>query len=297
VVHTAGQEEGQIYVPMVNWLLMIATVGLVLGFQSSGRLTSAYGIAVSLDMVFTTLLAGMVAIRWGWHPAAVVPLALIALVIDLAFFGANTLKIAEGGWYPLAVASVLFIVMSIWRRGNRRIQADTRDTDETLESAFEKAIGEGLPRVPGTAVFLAADEGAALRRWRHHVALNRVLHEHAVFLTVRTINEPRVGTAERLQIDMFPHGAARVVVRYGYMQSPDIPVALRLCERAGLPIDLDDTIYFVGRTNFLPAARRHVLARLPWMLFAFMARNANRISDYYRLPQDRVMELGQQIEI
>ena len=297
VVHTHGEAEGQIHMPAVNWMLMIATLGLVLGFKTSGNLSSAYGLAVSLDMVFTTLLAAIVAIKWGWHPVLVILLTLIALTIDLAFFGANSLKIAEGGWYPMGVAVVLFVVMTTWRRGRLLLLDRLSSTDTTVEEALENAVEEGLPRVPGTAVFLAAGQDSGLRTWLHHVGRNRVLHEHIVFLSVRTTNEPRVGTAGRLEIKDLGHGASRVIVRYGFMQSPDVPVALRLCERAGLAIDLDDTIYFMGRTTIVPE-RKHA-AMMIWRqaLFAFLTRNAVRPADYFRVPPDRVMELGLRIEM
>jgi KUP system potassium uptake protein len=276
---------------------MIATIGLVLGFQSSGNLSSAYGLAVSLDMVFTTLLAALVAIRWGWHPAIVGLLAAFFLVIDLAFFGANSLKFVEGGWYPVTLAVILFIVMTTWRRGRLILHDQLETSDETLDEAFDRSAHEGLPRVPGTAVFVAAQWQGALSRWSHHVSLNRVLHEHIVFLSVRTLGEPRVGTADRLEIKDLGHGAWRVIVRYGYMQSPDLPVALRLCERAGMAIDLDDMIYFTGRVTVVPVKGRGGMMRWRQALFAFLNRNSVRQADYLRLPPDRVLEIGMRIEV
>jgi KUP system potassium uptake protein len=269
----------------------------VLGFQSSGNLSSAYGLAVSLDMVFTTLLAALVAIRWGWQPGIVVVLALISLTIDLAFFGANTLKFVEGGWYPVTVAVVLFVVMTTWRRGRLILHDQLEGPDETLDQAFDRAAHEGLPRVPGTAVFVAAQWQGALSRWSHHVSLNRVLHEHIVFLSVRTLGEPRVGTADRLEIKDLGHGAWRVIVRYGYMQSPDLPVALRLCERAGMTIDLDDMIYFTGRVTVVPVKGGGGMMNWRQALFAFLNRNSVRQADYLRLPPDRVLEIGMRIEV
>ncbi len=296
VIHTGAEEEGRIYMPAVNWMLMIATIGLVFGFQTSSHLASAYGLAVSLDMVFTTLLGALVAIRWGWHPLVVIVLAAIALTIDLAFFGANTLKFAEGGWYPITVAVVLFVVMATWRRGRARIQEKLASIDTTLEDLLEKATADNLPRVSGTAVFLASDRGDALRTLQHHLEHNRVLHEHIIFLTVTTAREPRVSTAKRLEIDALEQGATRVIVHYGFMQSPDIPVALRLCERAGLSIDLDDTVYYIGRTTIVPPKIPGGLINWRRALFSFLNRNAVRPSDYFRLPPDRVMELGLLIE-
>ena len=297
VIHTGGMEEGQIYMPAVNWLLMIATIALVLGFQTSGNLSAAYGLAVSLDMVFTTLLGTLVAIRWGWHPVLVVVLAVIALSIDLAFFGANTLKFVEGGWYPMTVAVVLFVVMATWRRGRRRVQEQLAGVELSLDELLDKAVADGLPRVSGTAVFLAGDRGSALRTWQHHLEHNRVLHEHIIFLSVIGTRQPRVGTADRLEISPMEHDATRVVVNYGFMQSPDIPVALRLCERAGLTVDLDDVVYYVGRTTIVAPKKAGGLIKWRRALFAFLNRNAVRPSDYYRLPPDRVMELGLQVEL
>ncbi len=297
IVHTRGDAEGQIYMPAVNWLLMIATLGLVFGFRTSSNLSAAYGLAVSLDMVFTTLLASMVAVRWGWHPIVVAVLATLSLVVDLAFFGANSLKIAEGGWYPLTVAIALFVVMTTWRRGRAMLIEKTPGGDLNIDEEVEKAVGGDLPRVPGTAVFLAADQAGTLWRWSRHIAVNRVLHEHIIFLTVRATGEPRVSTADRLEIREIGHGANRVIVRYGYMQSPDVPVALRLCERAGLDIDLDNLTYFTGRTSVVPARQKGHMIAWRVALFAFLNRNAVRPANYFRLPPDRVMELGLQVEL
>lgn len=297
VIHTGGGEEGQIYMPAVNWLLMIATIGLVFGFQTSGHLASAYGLAVSLDMVFTTLLGALVAIRWGWHPLLVIVLATIALIIDLAFFGANTLKFADGGWYPITVAAVLFVVMATWRRGRTHVLDSFRSDGIGWNDLLDQAVAQDLPRVPGTAVFLAPDRGSAERTWQHHIASNRVLHEHIIFMTVTIMREPRIGTADRLAIEPLNHGASHVTVRYGFMQSPDIPVAVRLCERAGLTIDVDDVVYYVGRTSVVAPKKAGGLIHWRRALFAFLIRNAVRPSDYFRLPPDRVMELGLQVEL
>ena len=297
VIHTGAEEEGRIYMPAVNWMLMIATIGLVFGFQTSGHLASAYGLAVSLDMVFTTLLGALVAIRWGWHPLLVIVLATIALTIDLAFFGANTLKFADGGWYPITVAVVLFVVMATWRRGRAHVLESFRSDGIGWNDLLDQAVAQDLPRVPGTAVFLAPDRGSAERTWQHHIASNRVLHEHIIFMTVTIMREPRIGTADRLAIEPLNHGASHVTVRYGFMQSPDIPVAVRLCERAGLTIDVDDVVYYVGRTSVVAPKQAGGLIHWRRALFAFLIRNAVRPSDYFRLPPDRVMELGLQVEL
>ena len=296
IIHTHGEERGQIYIPSVNWALMAATIGLVLGFRSSSSLASAYGVAISTMMVITTVLAFFVATRWGWNVWWAGLLAAAFLIVDLAFFGANLLKIADGGWYPLLVAAVVFTLIWIWRRGRalvgRQLQASQRPLADFL-AELERAPPF---RVSGTAVFMTADEVTIPPILLHHLRHNRVLHEQVLMLHVETEALPRVPAAERLQIEHLHLGLYRVGVRYGFMQTPNIPVALRLCEALGLLVDLDSTTFYLGRVTLLPCKD----VGLPlWQdhVFDFLARNAARATAFYHLPPDRVVEIGIQVEI
>jgi KUP system potassium uptake protein len=296
VIFTQADEAGQVYLPLVNWLLMAACVALVAGFGSSDALASAYGVAVSLDMVITTLLAVAVARRFGWHPLLAVAAGALFLIIDSAFLGANLTKIPDGGWYALLIAGLIFSLMWSWRAG-RTLLAERLSQRATPQQAFLEQIDADPPyRVPGTAVVLTGQYGqyvpAALM---HHLACTHVLHEQVVFLTVVTADRPHVPSAERLTYEQLGQGVVRMRVQYGFSQPPNIPVALKLGEHIGIPIDTDEVIYILGRETLI--ARRDLPGLPYWqeLVFAWLARNAARATAYYRLPEDRVLELGLQV--
>jgi KUP system potassium uptake protein len=296
IIHTYGEEKGQVYVPSVNWLLMIATIGLVLGFGSSSALAGAYGVAISTLMVITTLLTFFVARHWGWNVWWTGLLAATFLAVDLVFFGANLLKITEGGWYPLVVAGLVSVLMWIWRRGRHQVVQELRKRHEPFDALLGELKDSPPVRVDGTAVFMTSGDLAVPPILLHHLRHNQVLHEQVVLLRVETEEIPRVSAAERLHIEDLDAGLHRVVVRYGFMQTPDIPVALRLCEGLGLVVDLDTTSFYVGRVTLSP---REGVGLPLWQdrVFDFMARNAARATAYYHLPPERVVEIGIQVEI
>ncbi len=296
IVQTHPEERGQIYIPLVNWLLMIATIGLVLGFRSSGNLASAYGVAISTDMVITTVLAFFVATRWGWNVATTALLAVAFLIVDLAFFGANLVKIADGGWYPLLLGALVFTLMSTWRRGRQVLAEQLRTEQQSLEDFLHGLKTRPPVRVPGTAVFMTSSGVTIPPILLHHLQHNQVLHEQVLLLRVETEEIPRVPAAERLEILCLDVGFSRIVARYGFMQTPNIPVALRLCESLGLVVDLDATTFYLGRETLL--ARRDIGLPL-WQdhLFDFLSRNAARATAFYHLPPERVVEIGIQVEI
>ena len=296
IVQTSHESYGQVYIPFMNWVLMAATIGLVLGFGSSSNLAAAYGVAVSMDMVITTILAFFVAYRWGWFPRIAGVIAAVLLVVDLAFFGANVFKIPDGGWYPLVVAGVIFFIMGTWRRGRelvgRQLQDDTEPLDEFIESLDELPM-----RIEGTAVFMTEATHKTPPMLLHHLRHNRVLHEQVILLTVNTLDVPRVPAADRLKIEDLGRGVYRVQVYYGFMQASNVPVALRFAGEFGLDVDLEHTTFYVGRESLIPTSE--VPGMMVWRehMFAFMALNATRATSYYRIPPERVVELGIQIEI
>ena len=296
IVQTSHESYGQVYIPFMNWILMFATIGLVLGFRSSSNLAAAYGVAVSMDMVITTILAFFVAYRWGWFPRTAGAITVALLIVDLAFLGANMFKVPDGGWYPLLVAGVIFFIMGTWRRGRelvgRQLQSDTEPLDEFIESLDQLPM-----RIDGTAVFMTEATSKTPPMLLHHLRHNRVLHEQVILLTVNTLDVPRVPAADRLKIDDLGHGVYRVQVYYGFMQASNVPVALRFAGEFGLEVDLDQTTFYVGRESLIPTSE--VPGMMVWRehMFAFMALNATRATSYYRIPPERVVELGIQIEI
>lgn len=297
IVQTSRDSYGQIYIPTVNWVLMVATLSLVYWFQSSDALAGAYGVAVASDMLVTTVLAFFVARRWGWFPVMSVVIGGLLLIVDLAFFGANLFKIPDGGWIPLVVAGVVFFVMATWRRGRELTQTHLREDLEPLDD-FTKSLGDSkYPRVPGTAVFLTTSRLNTPPMLMHHLRHNRVLHEQVLLLTVHTHDAPRVRASDRLEFEHLGHGITTLDVHYGFMQVANVPVALRLATEQGLEVDIDETTYYVGKKNLIPS--RKVAGMAVWRegLFAYMARNAATTTTYYHIPPDRVVEIGIRIEI
>jgi KUP system potassium uptake protein len=297
VDHTSETHVGQIYVPTVNWLLMIAAIGLVLGFQTSSNLAAAYGVAVTTTMVVTTILFGAAAQhRWGWSFWVAGPVAAGFLIVDLAFFAANILKIPHGGWFPLLVALAVVVMMTTWARGRSilagRIHAGVLPVTNLLEN-LERG---GIPRVKGTAVFMYKNPDGVPPALLHNLKHNKVLHERVILLTVLTEEIPRVDRAERSETADVGHGLYRVVLRYGFAQDPDVPAALRRLRLGDWDFKLSETSFFLGRENLL-ATPGEGMAMWRERLFAFMSRNARQATSFFRIPADRVVELGAQVEI
>ncbi|MGA8260937.1 MAG: potassium transporter Kup [Arenicellales bacterium] len=299
IVQTSAEMAGQIYVPGVNRVLMVATVALVLAFESSSSLASAYGLALNCTEVITTVLMFFVMRRhWRWHPATSALVAAALLTMDLGFFGANAVKILEGGWIPIAVALAGMLLMTTWTRG-RHIQMErVRERTIPLETLLDSLEVDGPARVPGTGVFLTGPATDVPGGLLHQLKLNRVLHERVILLTAVTEDVPRVPAAERLEVTALRGGFYRVHAHYGFMQSPHVPVAVRLCAETGrIPgIDPDDVAYYADRAVLIitPDTSRMSLWRK--RLYAFMTRNSLRAIDYYGLPVGRSIELGLQID-
>jgi len=296
VIQTSPEERGQIYIPSVNWMLMLATIGLVLGFKSSAALAAAYGIAVSATMVITTTLAYFVARRFHMNPLLTAAICLVFFAVDLAFFGANLYKVADGGWYPIVAALGVFTIMTTWARGRLLLRRHLDLHTESL-AAFVAHIEESKPyRIPGTGVFPTSGD-ATPPRLLQHLDRHKVLNERIILLTVATLDVPRVPASARLEIAGIGSGIFRVTARYGFMQDPNVPLALKLCQAHGVDIDLRAVTYYVGRETLVPSK---TMRRMPlWRehLFAFLSRNAMRATAFYRLPADDVVELGFQVDI
>ncbi len=296
IKHTSTREIGQIYIAGINWALMLASIGLVIGFGSSSRLAAAYGVAVTTDMVFTTILFAFVArSRLGWSRWAIALLVIGFLTVDLAFWGANLSKIPHGGWFPLAVAAGIFVVMTTWRKGRLLLGARFKEQTLPLDLFVREMTHKPPHRVPGTAVYMhggAATPPALLHNLKH----NKVLHERVLLLRVVTREVPFVDRADRVNCESLGAGIWRVEVRYGFSQDPHIPAALAQCPLQGVDFRPMDTSYFLGRENLLPikgSGMRLWRARL----FALLSRNALGATSFFHLPPNRVVELGTQIEI
>ena len=295
VFQTSTEQRGQVYVPTINWILMIGVIGLVLGFRSSDALASAYGIAVSGTMVTTTLLLGVVAHRtWRW---GLVKTALIVGafgIVDLAFFFANALKIFDGGWFPLLIGLIVFTLMSTWHAG-RRLILERTDEETVAIDAFLNDVAPALPRVKGTAVFLAAPRDTIPFALVDNIRHNKVLHEHVALLTVLTERQPFIGAERRMEVHNIGLDMSRIILHFGFAERPDVPAALA-ANKDRYPIDLDNTSFFVGRERAV-ASMRPGLAAWREKLFALMTRNAVGATDYFRIPAKRVIELGTQVEV
>ena len=297
IVQTDREHIGQIYIPFVNWALMFATIALVIGFGSSSNLASAYGLAVSADMVITTILALFVAVRFGWPFPVAVLLAAIFLIVDLAFLGANLFKFLEGGWYPILIAGAVFAVMEIWRDGIERLRAVAGSNREPFEEFLARMASSPPQRVPHTAVFMTSSKNETPQLLTHTLEHNKVLHERVVLVTISIEDEPYVASADRVNFEYLPLGFNRVVLHYGFMQSPNVPVGLRFCERFGLDIDIDTTTFFLGHEEVIPSRDASALHVLRTQLFAFLWRNATRATAFYNIPTQRVVAIGLQVEM
>ncbi len=297
IVHTSEVQYGQIYVPEVNKALMVGTLLIVLGFRSSSALGAAYGIAVTGTMSITTLLFAVVArTRWRWPLWRVVGLAAFFLAFDLAFLGANALKIERGGWVPLVIAIAVATLMTTWKTGRDTIGAIMRQASLPLDLLLDELGRRPLPRVPGTAVFLTSDAEGAPVVLLHHLKHNKALHTQVVLLSVVAVEVPDVDETDRVRVTPLPHGFYRVIARYGFMETPNVPHVLALCERHGLHTKPMETSYYLGRERLLPTGPSR-MARWRKKLFVFMSRNAQSAAQFFGLPPNRVVELGAQVEL
>lgn len=298
IKHTSHDTIGQIYIPGINWMLMTMVIGLVLAFRSSSNLAVAYGISVSATMLIDTLLLVLVArTLWPRWWRLVLPLCVVFFVIDLGFVIANGKKIMQGAWFPLVLGIVLFTLMRTWRRGRALLRDEIRKDGIQIDGFLPGLMLAPPVRVPGTAVFLTADPTVVPHALMHNLKHNKVLHERNVFLTVETLPVPYAPSAKRLKMDAIGDEFYRVIVRFGFMETPDVPLALmRSCDQNGLYFDPMETTYFASRETIVASAKRGMPI---WRdkLFAVMHRNAASATGFFRIPGNRLVELGSQVEI
>jgi len=295
IVHTSGEHEGQVYVPLVNWALMVGCIGLVLGFRTSSNLASAYGIAVTSTMVITALLFYRVARdRWGWPIGTALAVVVPLLIIDVSFFAANLPKIPSGGWFPLVVALGLLVQMATWRRGRQLVAARMHRGERPIGEVLDESAD--IKRVAGTAVFMFKDLGKAPPALVNNLRHNKVLHRTTLIVSVDTSEAPRVHLDERAEVHKVEPGVYQVLLRFGFMEEPDVPAALGGIRVRGLQFDPEQTTYFIGRESIVAGKAPGMNPALE-KLFVLLNRGADSASRFFNLPSDRVFEVGSQVEI
>ena len=297
VTHTSESEIGQIYMPWINWVLLAAVIGLVLGFESSSHLAGAYGIAVTGTMAIDTVLAFVLMRKlWRWPLWIALPLLLIFLTIDLSFFSANAIKLFQGGWFPIVVAIALFTLLVTWKRGRQQLMERLSPGAIPIEPFIQSITAHPPTRVPGTAVFLTAASEGVPHALLHNLNHNKVLHERIVLLTVSTIDIPHVPDEERIEVQSLGTDFYRLVVRYGFKDDPDVPRALALASANGFKFEMMETSFFVSRQTLIPTVGPG-MALWREKLFALMSRNASSATSFFKIPANRVVELGTRVEL
>jgi len=314
IIHTSSSTIGQIYIPTVNTILMLCCLGLVVAFQSASALALTYGVALSGTMTITTILFAIVMRRlWGWNWWKVGGITLLFLTVDLAFVGANMLKVPNGGWLPLLVAGLVYLLMSTWKKGRVRLTGIVRENTLPMELFLDDIRRRQPYRVPGAAVFMTSDAEGAPPVLLHHLKHNKVLHEKVMLMSIHTEEIPQVADRDRVQCSELGEGFYQVKAHYGFMETPDVPEVLRVLGRAEengkpVPIKLANTTFYLGRETLIaiptpkrkskddrvPEGRR--MGRLRKKLFILMTRNAQSATAYFGLPPNRVVELGAQIQ-
>ena len=297
IKHTSADERGQIYIPSANWALMIGTLLVVIMFKTSSALAAAYGIAVTGTMAITTILTCLVAYRiWKWNIVAVLAAAFVLLTIDLAFLGANALKIFHGGWFPLLLGMGLFVVMTTWKRGRQILATRLLSAMKPLDRFIAETIPLVKFRVPGVAVLLTGRTVGTPPALAHNLKMNKIIHEKVILLTVVTLDIAHCDIARELLIEPVGPDFYRVIARYGFMDEPNIPNIVKLCQQMGVPVDPASAIYILGRETLI-ATDDPGMALWREKLFAFMNRNAQSAMAYFLLPEAQVIEIGVQVRI
>lgn len=295
IIHTSAKAIGQIYIPAINWGLYLAVVGTVLGFRSSSNLAGAYGVALSATMVVTTiLLYRVVRVRWKWSPALALIMMAGFLAVDIMFLGANLLKIVDGGWFPLILGGLVYLIYSTWHRGRALLRAKLRAGSMPLDMLLDDFETSEPVRVPGIAFYLTSNPHGAPSALLHSLKHMKVLHEQIVLLTLVTRQVPRI-RKDRLTVKHLSHGFHRVTARYGFMESPDIPRILELLAKHGIDADPHTSTFVLGRERLIPS-RKLGMTRWRKRLFVRIASNSTSAAAYFGLPANRVVEIGAQIE-
>ncbi len=296
VLHTSKKAEGQIYLPLVNWALLAAVIALVLTFRTSSNLASAYGVAVTGTMLITTIMAAVLLLKlWKWPKWIAVPLIALLALVDAAYFASSLTKVLDGGWFPLAIAAVSFTMLTTWSRGRRLVHDRLSESAMPVE-VFVKSIGHGIHRVRGTAIYLTSAADGIPPALLHNLKHNQVLHERLLLVTVRVVDVPHVDEDRRVTAELLGCGLSRVVIRYGFSEDPDVPASLEAAKDLIGVLPAMTTSYFLSRQTVIPS-RTPGMALWRERIFAWMVRNSATAMDFFKLPTNRVVELGSQVEI
>jgi KUP system potassium uptake protein len=297
ILHTSERAIGQIYIPFINWMLLAAIIGLVVGFRNSDNLAGAYGIAVTMAMLIDSILIFVVMRRlWNWPVWVGVAIATPLLLIDLTFLASNSLKIPDGGWFPLLIGGVVFTLLTTWKRGRSLLMHRLAEDAMPLDLFIQSIEASPPTRVPGTAVFLTSTQNRVPHALLHNLKHNKVLHERVVFLTIVTEDIPYVPTEERYEIEALGCNFFRMISNYGFKDDPDVPELLEDCGRRGFPFDMMETSFFVSRETLI-ATVTPGMALWREKLFVSMSKNATKASEFFQVPTNRVVELGTQVEL
>jgi len=298
IIPTSVDEAGQIYVPAANWLLMTGTLLTVALFRSSENLAAAYGIAVSGTMLITTILLYRVAVsRWQWPPGAAIPVIAVFGAIDATFLVSNSIKIVEGGWFPLIVGAVIATLMLSWRKGSSEVRDRLHQMSMPLKQFLDYADKAVIGRAPGLGVWLTKVEHGASPMLLRHIEHNRVLHQTVVLLTFVSDRRPRVPFHERHSLQRLGHGFYQIQVRLGFMQTPDIPLSLLNCNRLGFDADLEHRNYYIAHETIVRREAGSAMDPVSFAIFSFLNRIASRAPDFFKIPHDAVIEVGFRVEI
>ena len=295
--HTSEKAAGQIYIPAVNWGLLFMVILLVIGFKESGKLASAYGIAVTGTMLITTVMLGVLVFKvWNWNKLLATATIGLFLVVDSAYFASNITKIPDGGWFPLLVAAISFTVLTTWARGRQLMRDRLQETALPL-SVFIKSTGSSIHRVRGTSVFLSTSPDTIPAALLHNLKHNQILHKRVIILNVRVGSVPHIERSNRVEIDAAGAGFYRVILHYGFMDEVNIPRDLAICNMGGEPFNMMTTSFFLGRQKLIPSKAKPGMALWREKLFAWMMKSSESAMEFFRLPTNRVVELGSQVQI
>ena len=297
ILHTSEDERGQIYIPQINWLLLICTIALVLGFKSSSNLAAAYGIAVTSTMVITTILLSVAMVKlWKWSKLVVFFVISFFLIIDLSFWGANLLKVFQGGWVPLTMGAVIYFLMTTWHSGRRNLLDKIHEQTLSIENFVTEFLSIRMIAIPGTAIYMSSSPTGTPPPLIKNITHNRLLHKQVVILTIKFHKVPHIRLEERIQIEQPTEGFYRVIANYGFMDITNIQQIIELLDKQGIKIKMDKTTFFLGRETLIPK-KKNLFEMIRDKIFILMSNNSQRATDFFNIPPTRVYEVGTQVEL
>ncbi len=297
ILHTSEDERGQIYIPQINWLLLVCTIALVLGFKSSSNLAAAYGIAVTSTMVITTILLSVAMVKlWKWSKLVVFFVISFFLIIDLSFWGANLLKVLQGGWVPLTMGAVIYFLMTTWHNGRKNLLNKIHEQTLSIENFVTEFLSIRMIAIPGTAIYMSSSSTGTPPPLIKNITHNRLLHKQVVILTIKFHKVPHIRLEERIQIEQPTEGFYRVIANYGFMDITNIQQIIELLDKQGIKIKMEKTTFFLGRETLIPK-KKNLYEMVRDKIFILMSNNSQRATDFFNIPPTRVYEVGTQVEL